>query len=198
MENSPLVKRGRGRPRKNKLKPTIFNKANEPNRTSNIKELIKEVSVPAASSASTATVPIPVSQKSKQVLPRYIPPGKRQDNPVATLNNNNINSGSPLTATANISDNLKLMIENVIAQLKQKVCKLEKRIKELDATLILDREQYLLSLDNKDQEIAKLQKQISYQSETMEKTVDNFNRQIEMYNKLMDMTLKTNNLMPNE
>ena len=75
MENSPLVKRGRGRPRKNKLKPTIFNKANEPNRTSNIKELIKEVSVPAASSvpstvptplsASTATVPIPVSQKSK-------------------------------------------------------------------------------------------------------------------------------------
>ena len=91
------------------------------------------------------------------------------------------------------------MVERVISQLKQKVTKYENRVKELESTLILEREQYELRIDNKDAEIIKLQQHIQKitddNNKLMEKTISKFHRQMEMYNQFVDMTLRTSKLL---
>lgn len=97
--------------------------------------------------------------------------------------------------------NLHDMFERVIVQLKDRLSKKEHRVRDLEAKIMLEREQHELLLAEKDQEIAQCRQELKKQAETYRTQVENltkkFNQQLEMCNKLVDLALKTNNLMKN-
>lgn len=109
----------------------------------------------------------------------------------------------PVQSSYNSDDepNLHDMFERVIVQLKDKLSKKEHRVRDLEAKIMLEREQHQLLLAEKDQELVTCRQELKKQADTYRNQVDSltkkFNHQLEMCNKLVDLALKTNNLMKN-